>query len=559
MFIRHFNSLHDLPAILICMIGSASLLISCGSDSVANDEYVPKEDTIKVDTIKPDTIPMDSTVFRSFSLVGSKGEGKSFMIDDSTIHVKISNGEKLNVMTPYFELYGKSRVFVDSTEVFSGKTKIGFEDLSNTVRFRIETSDGRSKAWRVVFYDLPVLLINTPDNTPITSTKVRTEGCRMSLVQEDGSMIDLGTAGIKGRGSSSWEQPKKPYNIKLDNKHALLGMKSSKHWILLANCYFDRTQLHNATAFEMARLTDYPWVQSGKFVELIFNGVHQGLYYLCEKIRIEKGKIEIVEIQPTDLEGENLTGGYLLESAVATELNLDKFFKTDYFNKTGRKFGYLLGWRPKHPDTDEILPEQFSYLRESLNHVEKLIWDEDSLKQGIYRNYFDIETAINWWLVQEATLNEEATRSKNIYMYKDRGGKYMIGPPWDFDAWTFGLYGTSHFYCTKTALYYENLLKDPYFLNRLKEKWAVYKPIWLEKIPKFIDDQYKLIKRAALRNDKMWPNFCPETKAAEKTYEQNVMEMKDAFVKQIEWMDNSIQNNYFVDWWDENDWPPSHR
>ncbi len=559
MFIRHFNSLHDLPAILICMIGSASLLISCGSDSVANDEYVPKEDTIKVDTIKPDTIPMDSTVFRSFSLVGSKGEGKSFMIDDSTIHVKISNGEKLNVMTPYFELYGKSRVFVDSTEVFSGKTKIGFEDLSNTVRFRIETSDGRSKAWRVVFYDLPVLLINTPDNTPITSTKVRTEGCRMSLVQEDGSMIDLGTAGIKGRGSSSWEQPKKPYNIKLDNKHALLGMKSSKHWILLANCYFDRTQLHNATAFEMARLTDYPWVQSGSFVELIFNGKHQGLYYLCEKVRIEKGKIEITEIQPTDLEGFNLTGGYLIESAVGIGLNLDKYFVTDYFNKTGRRFDFELGWNCKDPDKEVIPPEQREYLKSSMNHMEKLIWNEDSLKKGVYRDYFDIETAINWWLVQEATLNEEATRSKNIYMYKDRGGKFMIGPPWDFDAWTFGLYGTSHFYCTKTALYYENLLKDPYFVNRLKEKWAIYKPVWLEKIPKFIDDQYELIKRAALRNDKMWPNFCPETKADEKTYEQNVMEMKDAFIKQIEWMDNSIQNNYFVDWWDENDWPPSHR
>lgn len=558
MFIRrYFNSLHDL--LLVCMIGSACFLLSCGSDSAANDVYVHHEDTIKADTIKPDTIPVDSTVFKSFSLVGSKGESKVFLVDDSTLHIKTPNGEKLNIMTPFFELYGRSRAFVDSTEIISGKTKIDFEDLISPVKLRIETSDGRSKEWRVVLYDLPVLLINTPDSTPITSTKIRTEGCQMSLVQEDGRIIDLGTAGIKGRGSSSWEQPKKPYNIKLDHKHELLGMKSSKHWILLANAYFDRTQLHNATAFEMARLTDYSWVQSGTFVELIFNGVHQGLYYLCEKIRIEKGKIEITEIQPTDLEGENLTGGYLIESAVATEMNLSKFFMTDFYNKTGRKFGYLLGWRPKHPDADDILPEQFNYLRESLNHVEKLIWDEDSLKEGIYRKYFDIETAINWWLVQEATLNEEATRSKNIYMYKDRGGKYMIGPPWDFDAWTFGLYGTSHFYCTKTALYYENLLKDPFFINRLKEKWAFYKPIWLDKIPKFIDDQYQLIKRAALRNDKMWPNFCPETMADTKTYEQNVMEMKDAFIKQIEWMDHSIQNNYFVDWWDENDWPPSQR
>ena len=139
------------------------------------------------------------------------------------------------------------------------------------------------------------------------------------------------------------------------------------------------------------------------------------------------------------------------------------------------------------------------------------------------------------------------------------GGKFVLGPPWDFDAWTFGLYGTGHFYCTKTALYFENLFKDPYFVNRMKEKWAVYKSIWLDSIPKFIDTQFDYIHRSALRNDKMWPDFCPETMASEKSYEQNVEDMKDAFYKQLDWMDTSINTDYFVDWWDENDWPPSHR
>ena len=139
------------------------------------------------------------------------------------------------------------------------------------------------------------------------------------------------------------------------------------------------------------------------------------------------------------------------------------------------------------------------------------------------------------------------------------GGLFDVGPPWDFDAWTFGYYGTNHFYCTKTALYFEYLFKDPYFVSRMKEKWELYKPIWLDSIPKYIDSQFNKIHRSALRNEKMWPDFCPEAKTAEMTWEQSIKEMKNAFLAQIEWMDNSIKNNYFVDWWGENDWPPAQR
>lgn len=57
----------------------------------------------------------------------------------------------------------------------------------------------------------------------------------------------------------------------------------------------------------------------------------------------------------------------------------------------------------------------------------------------------------------------------------------------------------------------------------------------------------------------MSPGLCLETKASEKTYEENVADMKDAFIRQIGWKDNSINTDYYTDWWDENDWPLAHR
>lgn len=561
---------------IFCVVFAFILIMNIMSCHDGESDYEKKEqvendsiesDTIKNDTIENDTLEMDTIVSTSFSSFYISGESinehdsltvSPFLMTDSVIHLKVPKVLDLKHIVLNFSVHNAT-VYKDSVELVSGEDSFDFSDFTHEVKLCVKTSLGDSKNWYINLYDLPVMIVNTPESMPITSTKYRTEGCSVSIIQENGDVIDLGTAGIKGRGASSWSQPKKPYNIKLDEKQPILGMKKSKHWILLANAYFDRTQLHNATAFEMARLTDFPWVQSGTFVELIFNQVHQGLYYLCEKIRVEKGKIEITEIDSTDLEGYNLTGGYLIESAVAIDLDKNKYFVTDYFNKTGRGFSYDLGWNCKNPDKEVIPYEQRNYIRESLNHMEMLIWNEDSLALGTYRDYFDIETAINWWLVEEATLNEEATRTKNLYIYKDRGGRFVVGPPWDFDAWTFGLYGTNHYYCTKTAFYFENLFKDPYFVNRMKEKWEKYKTVWLDSIPKFIDSQFELVHRSALRNDIMWPDFCPETQATEKTYEQNVQDMKDAFFKQIEWMDNSIKTDYYTDWWDENDWPPSHR
>ena len=424
-------------------------------------------------------------------------------------------------------------------------TKLNFSDFLQPQELVFESSGDNKKRRRVIIYDLPVMIINTPNGKPIVSKSVRTEGCSIMIVDDTGIIQDLGTAGIRGRGNSSWLQPKKPYNIKLDKAHEILGLKPSKHWVLLANAYYDRTQLHNAVAYEMARLTDYKWVQNGVFVELILNGKHQGLYYLCEKIGIEKGKIEIDEITPSDTIGDSLTGGYLLESCNSTSKD-GIFLLTDYINKTGSKLDYILSWELKFPDKN-VQKQQIDYVRETLNHVESLIVNLDSLSTGKYRDYFDIESAINWWLIQETTQNEEMSRSKNLFMYKERNGKFVVGPPWDFDAWTFGLIGTRRFFFTRNAFYIPYLVQDPVFLERAREKWSNYKEVWLNNIGKYIENQFELIHRSAERNEKMWPDYHPLNLLDERTYSEHTKEMWNALRDQIIWMDERLREGDFSD------------
>ena len=491
-------------------------------------------------------IPTDEkTEFLWYALSSqdSNYKSKAFLIQNNFIHIMAPLHSDLTSLTHEFSINGKY-VYVDEEEQHSGQESYDFSDFTNPLTYRIVSSLEEEKEWTVNVYDLPVLIINTPDGEPIIDKENRKEGCTVQLVNLDGTIEDYGTAGIRGRGNSSWLQDKKPYNIKLDKKHEILGMKKSKHWILLANCYYDRTQLHNATAFEMARMTDYPWVQSGKFVELILNGTHLGLYYLCEKIRVESGKIDITEMTTENLSGEDLTGGYLLESYVDFgEYNFNGFsFQTNYFNRTGYDWDNYLAWEIKSPESEYYLPqEQFNYIKSAMNQMESLIYDDDILLTGAYRDYLDIETAINWYLVEEASANEEATRTKNVYLYKDRNGKFRLGPPWDFDAWSFGQSLLQWHNCNSWPFYYHQLLKDPAFVKRLKEKWAIYYPIWRERIPLFIDTKMLEIERSALRNEQMWTNWTDVNHYPYEDYDDYVEDMIDAFIIQIDWLNEQIQ------------------
>lgn len=514
-------------------------IMGCIALSCTDNSDIPVQSPVE-------SVITDRTDFTMFRLISDSGcVYTAFLIDDSAIHIKVPHSENLSKLRPEFSHNGL-KVLVGGTEIKSGEIFMDFSDFLQPQEFVVESSNADQQRKTVFLYDLPVMIIETPDGSPIVSKTERTENCSISIIDADGICHNLGTAGVRGRGNSSWLQPKKPYNIKLDKKHEILGMNSSKHWILLANAYYDRTQLHNAAAFEMARLTDYPWVPKGTFVELILNGEHQGLYYLCEKIRVEKGKIDIKEINPSDTIGDALTGGYLLESANAPS-DMGIFIMTDYINKTGNDYPLL--WELKTPDSDdgEVPIQQINYIRETLNRVECLIMDPDSLATGKYRDYFDIESAINWWLIQEATQNEEMSRSKNIYLYKERNGKLVVGPPWDLDAWTFGLIGTRRFFFTRNSFYLSYLVQDPVFLERAREKFSYYKKVWLEHMESYIDEQCDLILRAAERNEKMWPDWHPLNYPNDRTYTDHVKEMWNSLLDQILWMDGKLIEGDFSD------------
>ena len=375
-------------------------------------------------------------------------------------------------------------------------------------------------------FDLPAIYIETPGQVAITSKEIWIGNTIVKIWDNtDCGITDLEGGNIKGRGNSTWNRPKKPYALKLNSKKSVLGMNEDKRWNLLAN-YIDRTMIRNATAFEIARQTGLAWTPSGKFVELILNGEHKGNYYICEHIKLAKKRVNITEMSETDISGEEVTGGYITE--ITTD-DVQEFTTATYHFPVNIK----------EPDEDVIQPEQIAYLEGYFNTLESIL---KGYEPGDYRDYIDIDSFIDWWLVFELTMNHEPNNPKSCYMYKDRGGKIFAGPVWDFD-WNTFLPSRKSSYMIKGALYYVELFQDHYFVSRLKEKWAAYMDSGaFEGIDEFIDATASSLAYSDIANFAMWESDQTINGDEHDAFDVAVGKVKSAFLGKYAWLNTQITN-----------------
>ena len=239
--------------------------------------------------------------------------------------------------------------------------------------------------------------------------------------------------------------PKKPFAVKLDKKHGVLDMPAHKRWVLLAN-WKDRTLMRNEVAFGLAEVFEstlsngLAWNPSGQHVELVYNGVHVGNYYLCEQIKIDGNRLDINE--PLDEEDNPYAGdpsvfGYLLET--------DDGYDEPWQFTTACYVPFLF----KDDANDEMLSYAASFVRGI----------EDNLYAGNYSAAYanmDLNSFVDFWLIQELMMNSETAHPKSCYHYINNG-KLYAGPVWDFDWNTLPVSST---YSENGYSFTESMLKD---------------------------------------------------------------------------------------------------
>lgn len=384
---------------------------------------------------------------------------------------------------------------------------------------------------------LPVVRVETPGRKSITSKTTWMSGATLRIELPDGTVDYEGKIEIRGRGNSTWNYPKKPYAIRLEEKSEILSMPSHKRWILLAQ-WKDRTLLRNDAAFWLSRHTGLPYTVRGQFVEVVMNGLHVGNYYLCEQIKLNKKRVNVEKMEPMEQDPAKITGGYLLE--VDTYYDEPNRFKFDNL--------FNLPWMVQDPDEDELSPEAFNYIKNWIHDLEVLLKDGEKVKAHAYEEFLDVDSAIDYLIVEELTGNNDFYNywpwpgCHSAYLYKERDGKLFTGPVWDFDYHVFCPQFTRQWVGATKTLFYPALLKDEKFRNRLVERWDMYKAD-LKKLPEYMDAQADYIRLSESFNHSQWPIVNnPENGDETMTFQQAVDRAKQAFLDKWEWMDKNIRN-----------------
>lgn len=410
---------------------------------------------------------------------------------------------------------GGAKVYVDGVEQVSGVT---VNDFSEPVTYTVKSKVEYTFTVELTYSGLPVVFVNTPGDRQIPSKwEDWLAGADVTVYNPDWTVDYTGSTSVRGRGNSTWSYPKKPYALKLDSKGKILGMPAHKRWVLLAN-WMDRTLLRNGASFHLASKSGLAYTPRGQFVELFLNGKHQGNYFLCEQIKVDQNRVNIDE-----LDEDEVDGGYLLE--------LDQYYdETFKFRSSVRDLPYMF------KDPDEVSTQQFEFLKNYVDNLEYALYDDARFASGEYLDYIDLDSFADWWIVMELTGIWEPNHPKSTYMHKDKGGKLMMGPVWDFDWET---YKPQTWFNISSSLYYGRLFQDSRFVAKVKERWEIYKDEY-EKLPEYIRSEAERISGSEHMNHQMWPISQTVNGDESMSFEKAVERMISSYKGKFNWMDTEI-------------------
>ena len=369
-------------------------------------------------------------------------------------------------------------------------------DFSEPTTITACADTGTEKTYTLVlknFTGLPIMYINTASGQEVKD-KDNYEDATIEIIgTEELPGLEKMNMQIHGRGNSSWDTfKKKPsYTFSLSEKKKLLGMPKHKKWVLISN-YRDKTLLRNNVAWWISsRLSGIKYTPRFYHVELILNGRHRGVYQLVEQVRIDDDRVNINEMQPTDTEGEAITGGYIIE--------LDRGSDADQW---GWALPYLQGGSHraniKKPKIDESNQAQHDYIKNYLFKVDELLGTSDDMEY-VMEKYIDMPSWAAQWLVFELSGTPEPSGPNSWYTFKDKNDdKWYCGPPWDFDYKSY-LPSTANSWVSKNYVYQPQMRRYAPYKEILIQQWKEIEPL-LPELINYINEQREYMRYSAEAN-----------------------------------------------------------
>ncbi len=310
------------------------------------------------------------------------------------------------------------------------------------------------------------------------------------------------------------------------------------------------------------------WTPRGHSVELVLNGEHLGNYLLCEQIKIDENRVNAGKFESEDtrdgqgylIECDRLWGSDPTETlwwnsyrrqtgfgqwgsfsdyryyytvnvdgvnirTYRDEYNLGGFtfanvaystYNNDASIEAGNGYGMTFGL--KDPDDGDLKKlkdsEAYKFINEFVTKAEKVIFDEhDNTPEHLndIAKYIDLNSFVDYYLINELTMNHELNNAGSVYMYytpTSDGGKLYAGPVWDYDWTAFkdaaGRGNNGLQFIVGNSLWYVRLLQIDAFQTMVKTRWTDVKTDLTALAAKIHTMQTYLEKSAEYNWEELW-------------------------------------------------------
>lgn len=261
----------------------------------------------------------------------------------------------------------------------------------------------------------------------LNADKSRSAKASGAIVDENGNVDNTEIKKIKGRGNTTWDKPKKAYNITYDEKVSIAGMPEGKKFSILAN-YQDDSLSRNRFLYDLSDAVGMPYASDSRYVDFYVNGFYWGSYQMTEKI--ETGKATMIpDFSEDDYLNEDGTVKedfpFLCEVDASAKEGEDYFFKSSSGSKITIKSPELEQGDPGYDEVKDYVKKKYDALFSAVKSSSKDV-----------SQYADVDSLVKMYFINELGKNWDSGVSSMFFTYKqDSEGKYKFyaSPVWDYD------------------------------------------------------------------------------------------------------------------------------
>ena len=527
------NELEEIEARIAQLESQGKDLKNQGDQLAKEGDQLQSDIENAQDQIDQLTDQLDVTKLLSLEFLSSDNpmqlieDTRAEIFDDGNVECRVLNIMSSKMLIPRFQFSGQS-LTIDGKNVESGKTVV---DFSKPVTLTVN-GDQKSVSYTVYVHSytgLPILWIETAGRVDIIKNNwyynadlKLVEGVR-TRAAGDVVEADIRIKGLPpleyyiSKVHTSGQMAKNDYVLNFNDRVSLLDEAADTDWELSAN-RDDNTLIRTQIGLFMGSISNLNFIPKFHFVDLMLNGRYYGCYRLGERLEVSTSRINIG------------FDGYLLKIDETT---------------TGIYMSYNTLEQPVSIMAPSLMTgdSQYVYIRQFMNAAEEALFSVAFTTENMgWQKYMDIDSFVDWYLINEIAKNYDAVFQHNCYMYKKNGEKLKMGPLWDFrKGFGNGDDSSTSGFVVKNAKWFDRLFQDPAFVTKVKERFTYFYS-HKNDILNEINENAKYLKYSAQENNNKWgiyDSYGPAENGMH-YFQKEVDNMKAWLESRMEWLNQEF-------------------